>query len=176
MKVVHYIFQDWAANKSNIKFRLVLALFRLCHLISRKNKLIIILGLPFLLLYRVGVEWILGVEIPYKTRIGKSLRVFHGQALIVHPRTIIGDNCTLRQSTTLGQNKEPADGVSSGCPVLGNNVDVGSNVVIIGPVTIGDNVTIGAGSVVVKDIRENSRVVGNPARPLEKKPLPSSFQ
>ena len=169
MNFFPYIFQDWAANSSNIKSRLILVLFRLCHRISVKNKFIRLLGLPFLLFYRVGVEWILGVELPYKTRVGKVLKLFHGQGLVVHPLAVIGDNCTLRHCTTLGQNKAPEPGSGSGCPVIGNHVDIGSNCVIIGPVVIGDHVTIGAGSVVVKDIRPNTKVVGNPARPLEKK-------
>lgn len=36
--------------------------------------------------------------------------------------------------------------------------------VIVGGVKIGNNVTIGAGSVVVKDIPDNSVAVGNPAK------------
>ena len=49
-------------------------------------------------------------------------------------------------------------------PVIGDNVTVGANVVIIGNVTIGNNVVIGAGSVVVKDVPSNVVVAGNPVR------------
>ena len=44
---------------------------------------------------------------------------------------------------------------------------LGANVTIIGDITIGNNVTIGAGSVVVKDVPDNSVVVGNPARVIK---------
>lgn len=49
-------------------------------------------------------------------------------------------------------------------PKIGNNVNLGCNVTIIGDVTIGNNVTVGAGAVVVKDIPNNAIVVGNPSR------------
>ncbi len=123
---------------------------------------------PYLVFYRYWVEWVWGIEIPRKTTIGKGLSLFHGQALVVNLGVVIGDNCTLRNSTTIG-NKKLADGTLSRPPRIGNNVDIGANVVIIGDVEIGDNVIIGAGSVVTKSIPANSVVVGNPARILEKK-------
>lgn len=163
MSVLNYIYQDWTANKGNIKAQLILSFFRLSHLLSTKNRLLFFIGIPVLILYRIVVEWFLGVEIPFRTKIGKSLKLYHGQALVVNNKVIIGDNCLLRHSTTIG-NKMLQNGVWSDCPVIGNNVDIGANVVIIGPIVIGDNVTIGAGSVVVKSIETNSKVAGNPAR------------
>ena len=49
-------------------------------------------------------------------------------------------------------------------PIIGNNVNIGANVCIIGNIRIGNNVEIGAGTVVVKDIPDNTVVVGNPGR------------
>ena len=46
---------------------------------------------------------------------------------------------------------------------IGNNVRIGSNATIL-PVNIGNNVIIGAGSVVTKDIPDNTTVKGNPAQ------------
>ena len=43
--------------------------------------------------------------------------------------------------------------VWGGSPIIGNNVNIGSNSCIIGHVTIGDNVIIGAGSIVTRDIK-----------------------
>ncbi|NAZ70746.1 acyltransferase [Vibrio toranzoniae] len=48
--------------------------------------------------------------------------------------------------------------------VIGDNVFVGANVIILPGLTISSNCIVGAGSVVTKDVPENSMVVGNPAR------------
>jgi len=46
---------------------------------------------------------------------------------------------------------------------IGNNVRIGSNATIL-PVTIGNNCIIGAGSVVTKDVPDNTLVKGVPAK------------
>lgn len=156
------IFQDWTSNRKNIKGKIILVCFRLAHL-AVINKFCFVLFIPYLILYRIFVEWILCVELPYKTQIGKGLVLYHGQALVVNDGTVVGANCVLRHSVTIG-NRQMNDGSSSKCPMIGNNVDIGANVCIIGPIKIGDNVKIGAGSVVIKDVPSNCIVVGNPGR------------
>lgn len=47
---------------------------------------------------------------------------------------------------------------------IGNNVFIGCNVTILPNVKIGNNVIIAAGSIVTKDILDNSVVGGNPAK------------
>ena len=54
--------------------------------------------------------------------------------------------------------------------VIGDNVWIGMNSVILPGVTIGDNVVIGAGSIVTSDIPSNSIAAGNPCRVLREKP------
>jgi putative colanic acid biosynthesis acetyltransferase WcaB len=54
------------------------------------------------------------------------------------------------------------------CFPIGDGVDIGSNVAIIGPISIGDNVKIGAGSVVVKSLEGNAIYAGNPVKMLKK--------
>jgi NDP-sugar pyrophosphorylase family protein len=48
--------------------------------------------------------------------------------------------------------------------IIGKNVFLGANSVVLPGVKIGDNAIIGAGAVVTKDVPENCVAVGNPAR------------
>jgi len=53
---------------------------------------------------------------------------------------------------------------SSGKVKIGNNVSFGQNCTVLKNVTIGDNCFIGFGSIVTKDIPENSVAIGTPAK------------
>ena len=164
-QIDYRLFQDWGANKGNSKARIVLFLFRLATLI-RSNKVLIIFFFLYLLFYRVWVEWVMGIELPWSLKAGSGLKLDHGQALVINGRSILGKNCHVRHSITIGS-KQLADGTHSACPRIGNNVDIGAHVCIIGDIEIGNNVKIGAGSIVTKDIPANCVVVGNPARILK---------
>ncbi len=58
--------------------------------------------------------------------------------------------------------------------VIGRNVFIGTNSIVLKGVRIGDNSVIGAGSVVTKDIPENVVAAGNPCRVLGAIDLPQS--
>jgi putative colanic acid biosynthesis acetyltransferase WcaB len=156
------IFQDLEANRNNPKGLLVMLLFRIAHLL-RQSTITFILFLPYFLFYRFFVEWVLCIELPWKTRIGPRFRIDHGQALVINDHTVFGSNCIVRNSTTIG-NKRLKDGSYTASPRFGDRVDIGANAVIIGPVMIGNDVVIGAGTVVVKDIPAGHVAVGNPMR------------
>ena len=159
------IFQDWDANWSNPKGRLVLAMFRLASALKRGPRVLLPLTVLYGIFYRVVVEWILTVELPWKTQVGSGLRLDHGQGLVVNDQTVIGKNCLLRHATTIG-NKENPDGSYSGSPVIGDGVKIGAHVVILGEIKVGDGAVIGAGTIVTKDVPAGAVVAGNPARVL----------
>ena len=50
---------------------------------------------------------------------------------------------------------------------IGNDVWIGTNVIIIGKIKIGDGSVVGAGSVVTKDVDPYSVVAGNPAKKIK---------
>ena len=167
MANTYHIFQDWGANSRNPKGRLVMLLFRIAHLL-RSSTVTFILFIPYFLFYRILVEWLLCIELPWKTRIGPGFRIDHGQALIVNDGTVFGSGCIVRNSTTIG-NKKLKDGTYSAAPVFGDRVDIGANAVVIGPIHIGNDVAIGAGAVVLKDVPAGHVAVGNPARILPRR-------
>lgn len=157
MNLLQFLFQDFLVNKGNTKGKIIALFFRIANYSSHKPKLKFIFY-PYLIFYKILFEWILGIELPYNTKIGKGFKVYHIQAIVINKNTVIGENFTLRQSTTIG-NK----GQEGKSPIIGNNVDVGANVCIIGDIKIGNNVKIGSGSIVIKDIPSDCSVVGNPA-------------
>ena len=63
----------------------------------------------------------------------------------------------------------PADLPLKGDTVIGNDVWIGQNAVILPGVHIGDGAIIGASSVVGRDVEPYAIVVGNPARPVRKR-------
>jgi serine acetyltransferase len=151
--------EDVLFNRRNFKGLFFIIFFRLVNYIQKANFFFKILGLPLRVIYKFLFRWLLGIDIPDTTVIGKGFMVFHGQSLIIHKDCLIGDNVLVRHNTTIGQAKN-----NGKVPVIGDNVEIGSNTVIIGDITIGNNCIIAAGSIVIKDVPENVIVAGNPAR------------
>lgn len=102
-----------------------------------------------------------GIEIHPGARIGKGLFIDHGMGVVIGETTMIGDNVLLYQGVTLG-----GTGKEKGKrhPTIGNNVVIGAGAKVLGNITIGDNSYIGSNAVVIKDVPDNSTVVGVPGR------------
>jgi bifunctional UDP-N-acetylglucosamine pyrophosphorylase/glucosamine-1-phosphate N-acetyltransferase len=62
------------------------------------------------------------------------------------------------------------DGVRKNRTEVGSDVFIGTNTLLVAPVTVGDRALTGAGTVVIRDVPEGDKVVGNPARSIAKKP------
>ncbi|BCM24248.1 serine O-acetyltransferase [Methyloradius palustris] len=115
------------------------------------------------LLFRI-VETITGISLPKSCKIGPGLRIWHFGNIFIHPESVIGANCTLRQGVTIGNRVE-----NGAAPVIGNNVDFGAYAQILGGITIGNNCKIGAMSVVLCDVPDGATAVGAPARIIHAK-------
>jgi len=161
---INTIKKDYYRNKNNPKGFLVVFLFRLAHALRcSKYKIVFYISIPYLIFYRVFVEWLLCIELPFKTIVGAGLVIHHGAGLVVHSNCVIGENVTLRQGVTIGI-KNIGNFSDDQAPVIGNDVNIGANSIILGPIIIGDSVIIGAGSVVLKSVLASRVVAGNPAR------------
>ncbi len=104
-------------------------------------------------------RWLTGIEIHPGARIGRRLFIDHGMGVVIGETSIIGDDVTLYQGVTLG-----GTGKEHGKrhPTLEDNVVVGGGAKILGNIIVGKNCRIGAGSVVLRNVPENSTVVGVP--------------
>ena len=113
---------------------------------------------------RLRLRAVYTIEISPGTEIGGGLLLPHPQNIIISSGVLLGEGITLSQGVTVGGNQKKRrseDNVNIYLPRVGNNVWIGPNCVVGGPVKIGDHVLIGANSLVTKDIPSNSMVVGH---------------
>ncbi len=91
----------------------------------------------------------IGFDVP-RDKFGGGLYIQHGFCTVISARAV-GENCMINQLVTIGYK-------GSNCPVIGNNVRIGSGAIIIGDVHVGNNVNIGAGAIVIHDVPDNCTV------------------
>lgn len=99
-----------------------------------------------------------GIFISPEAVLGEGIYIGHFGNIQIN-RCIIGKQCSFHQNTVLGTNEINTKG-----PVIGDSVWIGAHSFIRSDIKVGDNATIAAGSVVLRDVKENTMVMGNPAR------------
>ena len=99
----------------------------------------------------IGMKCYLDDSLPDLMEIEDNVTIAHMCIILAHGRT------------TNGWENKPI--------LIKEGVYIGAGVKILPGVTIGENATVGAGSVVTKDIKENSIVVGVPAKEIKKQQL-----
>src|SRR6059036_3807205 len=132
-----------------------LAFHRLAHAIWRRGWTV-----PARFVSHVS-RFLTGIEIHPAAKLGPGLFIDHGLGVVIGETAEVGENVTLLQGVTLGGTSLKRE---KRHPTLGNNVVVGAGAKIIGGFRIGNGSRIGAGSVVVREVPENSVVVGVPGR------------
>ncbi|QOL13221.1 serine acetyltransferase [Dickeya dianthicola] len=164
LKNIGHVWRE-VKTAGSVKAKLVILLFRLSTLYQSSNVLLKIVSIPFVVLNKVINEWLFCVEIPHRTQIGFGLKIYHPHCIVLNADVVIGENCTLRQGVTIGSVVNREVHVTKS-PVLGNQVELGANAILLGDITLGDNVKVGAGTVVTKSLAAGKVVVGYGVREL----------
>ncbi|WP_298247487.1 acetyltransferase [uncultured Christiangramia sp.] len=152
-------FQCW-----NIEFDCVLAIGdnsirrRTAELLLSRNKVLLNVVHPKAAISKYFVQG-MGNYIGANVTVNPFVNV--GNYCILNTGCIIEHDCVIGDSVHIAPGAVLAGGV-----VVGNNSFVGANSVIKEGTIIGENVTIGAGSVVLRNVENNKRIVGNPGRML----------
>ena len=125
-------------------------------------------------------RFLTGIEIHPKAEIGKNLFLDHANSIVIGESSIIGDNCTIYHGVTLGglspsENSQDQVG-SKRHPTIEDNVIIGCQATILGPITIGKCSRIGASVVVLKDIPAFTTVVSANTTKLINKDKDSTFK
>ena len=88
---------------------------------------------------------------------------------IIGKNTFLDNQVHIAHNVKIGENCIIAGQVGiAGSSTIGNNVRIGGQAGISGHLTIGNNVHIGGGSGVIKNIPDNSKVMGYPATDIKK--------
>ena len=107
-------------------------------------------------------RFLTGLEIHPGARIGKGFFCDHGMGVVIGETAKLGRNCVIFHGVTLG-----GTGKHKGKrhPTIGNNVIIGTQATLLGPINIGNNVKIGAETVIINhDVPDNCTVVDAPGR------------
>ncbi len=102
-----------------------------------------------------------GIEIHPAATIGTGLFIDHGMGVVIGETARIGRDVTSYQGVTLGGTGLEPD---KRHPTLGDRVLIGSGAKLLGPIVLGDDVKVGANAVVLRDVPAGATVVGIPAK------------
>lgn len=116
-----------------------------------------------------------GCFIGYNTKF-KSIPILpHGyNGIFISNEAKIGKNCVIFHQVTIGSNTL-VDSKGKGSPIIGDNCYIGAGAKIIGGIKIGNNVRIGANCTVFQDIPDNSVVVSNTPRVIQKEKMNNRY-
>lgn len=98
-------------------------------------------------------------------KVGKGLMIWHGYSTVINAQRI-GENFQVWQNVTIGKKTTHPNNDK---PIIGDNVSVCTGAVCVGEIVVGNNVVIGANATVTKDVPNDTVVVNQSVRYLNKK-------
>ena len=101
------------------------------------------------------------IQIGTTTKIGGGFYIGHFGRILINYQAQLGRNVNVATGVTIG---ETARGPRKGVPIIGDDVWIGTNAVVVGKIHIGNNVLIAPLAFVNFDVPDNSIVMGNPGR------------
>jgi len=101
------------------------------------------------------------IEIHPGAQVATEVFIDHGTGVVIGETAIVGRRTVIFHGVTLG-----GTGKDTGKrhPTVGENVIIGANASILGPIIIGDSAKIGAGAVVLSDVEPFTTIVPEVAR------------
>ena len=150
-------------SKSRIKplFKTMLycnLFFRLSH--TCYNLKLFPIGRLFWLFNRI----IFSIDIDPRARLKGGMVILHGTGIVIGYNVLAKGDFKIYQGATLGGNngkKLPYNGTVFSQPILEDNITIGINAVVLGPIVLNSGSSIGANAVVTKNVPSNAIIVSN---------------
>ncbi len=107
------------------------------------------------------VRGVTAVDIHPGATLGPGLFIDHATGVVIGETAEVGEDVTIYHGVTLGGTSLED---TKRHPTIGDRVTIGSGAKVLGAIHVGDGARIGSNAVVVKDVPENSVVVGVPGQ------------
>jgi serine O-acetyltransferase len=106
------------------------------------------------------VRIVFSADIPCRLSVPVGVVFMHnGLGTVIDANVVFEGPALVFQGSTLGH----TIGGREGCPVIGSRVVIGAGAAVLGGIRIGAGSLVTAGSVVSRDVPDNSKASGNPA-------------
>lgn len=102
-----------------------------------------------------------GVDIHPAARFGQGIMLDHATGFVVGETAVVGDNCSFLHGVTLGGSGKVG---GDRHPKIGGNVLIGAGAKVLGNIRVGNCSRIAAGSVVLREVPDQTTVAGVPAK------------
>lgn len=131
---------------------------RIAHYLWTQNRNMLALSL------QSQASLVFNVDIHPAAKIGHGIMFDHATGIVIGETAIISNNVSIMQSVTLGGT---GNALGNRHPKVEEGVLIGAGAKVLGNITIGKGAKIGAGSIVLKDVRPHTTVVGIPAKEVD---------